>query len=127
MSERKKIKPGELVVIRMTQQERTLLVDHTLVDPEYPRRLRPEPDGKGLVAEYTLDDLEELLGSSQPRPVIRRTRGSARSWMRSTEGCANSSDPTTTGAGMTAAPDGPPLLGSPQTMLRRCSGVERGG
>ena len=31
-------------------------------DPDYAERLLPVPGGKGLAAEYTLDDLEDMLG-----------------------------------------------------------------
>jgi hypothetical protein len=43
-------------------RDRELLLEYTLEDPEYAGRLRPAPTGKGLVGEYTLDDLEDILG-----------------------------------------------------------------
>ncbi len=57
-----KIKPDEAVRVELSERDRTLLVDHTLADPEYASRLRPAPKGRQLVAEYTLDDLEDILG-----------------------------------------------------------------
>mgnify|MGYP006278236353 CR=1 FL=1 len=59
---RRKIQPGEKVTVRMTVRDRELLLDHTFVDSEYPERLRPSPSGKGLIGEYTVDDLEDILG-----------------------------------------------------------------
>ena len=59
---RRKIRPDEKVPVRMTKRDRDLLLEHTFADPEYAERLRPAPSGKGLVAEYTLDDLEDILG-----------------------------------------------------------------
>lgn len=59
---RRKIQPDEKVMVRMTTRDRELLLEHTLGDPEYAERLRPASTGKGLVGEYTLDDLEDILG-----------------------------------------------------------------
>jgi hypothetical protein len=59
---RRKIQPDEKITVRITTRDRDLLLEHTLGDPEYAERLRPAPTGKGLVGEYTLDDLEDILG-----------------------------------------------------------------
>jgi len=59
---RRKIQADEKVTVRMTARDRTLLLDHTLGDPEYAGRLRPAPSGRGLVGDYSLDDLEDILG-----------------------------------------------------------------
>jgi hypothetical protein len=59
---RKKIEPGEKVPVRMTVRDRELLLEYTLGDLEYADRLRPDSTGKGLIGEYTLDDLEDILG-----------------------------------------------------------------
>jgi hypothetical protein len=62
MSRRKRIQPDEKVTVRMSARDRALLLEYTLGDPEYAERLRPDPSGRGLVGEYTLDDLEDILG-----------------------------------------------------------------
>ena len=59
---RRKIQPDEKITIRMRKLDRELLLNHTLGDPEYADRLRAAPNGRGLVGEYTLDDLEDMLG-----------------------------------------------------------------
>jgi hypothetical protein len=38
------------------------LLEHTVADPDYTERLRPASGGQGLAGEYTLDDLEDMLG-----------------------------------------------------------------
>ncbi len=59
---RRKIHPDERIAVRMTARDRSLLLDHTFGDPEYVKRLRPASSGRGLVGDYTLDDLEDMLG-----------------------------------------------------------------
>jgi len=59
---RRKIQAGEKIAVRMTARDRTLLLDHAFSDPEYAERLRPAPSGRGLVGDYSLDDLEDILG-----------------------------------------------------------------
>ena len=59
---RRKIHPDEKIAVRMTARDRSLLLDHTLGDPDYSKRLQPASSGGGLVGEYTLDDLEDMLG-----------------------------------------------------------------
>ena len=59
---RPKIQPDDKVTVRMTASDRELLLEYTLGDPEYVERLRPAPTGKGFVGNYTLDDLEDILG-----------------------------------------------------------------
>ena len=46
----------------MSERDRRLLEDLVAADPEYASRLRPVPGKSHLVGEYTLDDLEDLLG-----------------------------------------------------------------
>ena len=46
----------------MTPRERELLLEYTLGDPEYVERLRPSSSSEGFVGDYTLDDLEDILG-----------------------------------------------------------------
>ena len=59
---RRKIQPDAKITVRMTVRDRALLLEHTFGDPEYAERLRPAASGRGLVGEYTLDDLEDILG-----------------------------------------------------------------
>lgn len=59
---RRKIAADERVEVRMSLRDRELLLEHTFVDPEYAQRLRAVPGKSGLVAGYTLDDLEDILG-----------------------------------------------------------------
>ncbi|MCO5296328.1 MAG: hypothetical protein M9921_05665 [Fimbriimonadaceae bacterium] len=59
---RTRITPETQVPVPMTERDRTLLLDHTLAEPEYAMRLLPEADGNGLVGKFTLDDLEDLIG-----------------------------------------------------------------
>jgi hypothetical protein len=56
------IAPGTRVEVRMSLADRDLIAEHSLGDTGYVDRLRPAPDGEELVGEYTLDDLEDLLG-----------------------------------------------------------------
>lgn len=59
---RRRIKPGEQVTIRISQHDQQLIQDLLAVDPEYAARLREVPGKSHLVGEYTLDDLEDILG-----------------------------------------------------------------
>ena len=59
---RRKIQADEKVTVRMTMRDRELLTEYSLGDPEYAERLHPAETGKGLLGEYTLDDLEDMLG-----------------------------------------------------------------
>lgn len=52
---RKRIKPGQLVDVRLTPQERDLILDRTLVDSEMEGRLRSATSrGSSLVVQLTL-------------------------------------------------------------------------
>jgi hypothetical protein len=60
---RKRIKPGQLVDVRLTRQERELILDRTFIDAELEARLRAAtPQGSRLVAQLTLDDIDDLAG-----------------------------------------------------------------
>jgi hypothetical protein len=59
---RKKIEPGTKVKVRFSLRDRQLLVEHTFADSEYAERLQDASAGKGLIGEFTLDDLEDILG-----------------------------------------------------------------
>lgn len=59
---RRAIQPDEKITIRITEGERALMLEHTFGDPEYAERLRPAAKGNGFVGEYTLDELEDILG-----------------------------------------------------------------
>lgn len=58
---RKGIGVGDQIAVRFTTRDRKLLEDVDL-DPEYLERLRPIPGSTDQVGEYTLDDLEDILG-----------------------------------------------------------------
>ncbi len=60
--DRRKIQPDEKITVHMSARDQELLLEHTMGDPDYAERLLPAPGGKGLAAEYTLDDLEDMLG-----------------------------------------------------------------
>jgi hypothetical protein len=60
---RKQIKPGQFVDVGLTPQERDLILERTLVDPEMGGRLRDAtPRGATLVVQLTLDDVDDLAG-----------------------------------------------------------------
>ena len=58
----REIGPNDRVSIHLTAQDRELLVEHTFVDPQYVEHLRADSTGRGFVGDYTLDDLEDLIG-----------------------------------------------------------------
>jgi hypothetical protein len=56
---RKRIKPGQFVGVRLTTQERDLILERTFIDDEMGARLRgAAPHGSRLVVQLTLDDIE---------------------------------------------------------------------
>ena len=58
-----RIEPGTKVPVRLTHEQRDLILDHTLAGRDLTDRLRvAEADGKRIVVQYDLDDLDELLG-----------------------------------------------------------------
>lgn len=60
---RKKIQPGEAVEVGFSIRERTLVLDHTLAGPDVTERFKiADVRGNKLVAKFTLDDLDELIG-----------------------------------------------------------------
>jgi len=60
---RKQIKPGQLVDVRLTRQERDLILERTLIDDEMEGHLRgATPRGSNLVVHLTLDDVDDLAG-----------------------------------------------------------------
>lgn len=59
---RQKIKPEEKIDVRLTARDKQLLLEHTLGDPEYAKRLELIPGSTDLIGQYTLDDLEDLIG-----------------------------------------------------------------
>jgi repressor LexA len=59
----KRIKPGQLVDVRLAPQERDLILERTLLDDEMEGRLRgATPRGSSLVVQLTLDDVDDLAG-----------------------------------------------------------------
>lgn len=64
MAREKKIEPDQPVEVLFTPRERDLILEHTFADGELTDRLRAlEVKGTKLVAKYSLEDLDELLGS----------------------------------------------------------------
>jgi hypothetical protein len=61
VTERKRIAEGTPVAVRLTVRDRELL-DELVLDPEYLQRLRPIEGSTEVVGDYTLDDLEDILG-----------------------------------------------------------------
>lgn len=60
---RKKIRYGEPMEVPFTQRERSLILEHTFAGPNLTDRLRiASTQGTKLLAKFTLDDLDELLG-----------------------------------------------------------------
>ncbi len=60
---RKKIEPGRPVEVVMTIEERQLITDETHAGPDLTKRLTAaELKGKNLSVQYTLDELDALLG-----------------------------------------------------------------
>jgi hypothetical protein len=63
MRMRKKIPYGQPIDVVFTDRERVLISEHTFADPELTSPLEAaELRGKKLIAKYTLDDLDALLG-----------------------------------------------------------------
>ena len=60
--DRKRILPGQRIALQLTARDCELLLEETDVDPEHTQRLRPEPGGSGFAGEFTVDDLEDMLG-----------------------------------------------------------------
>lgn len=76
---RRRIKPGQLVDVRLTPRERDLILDRTFIDDEMAGRLRgATPRGSNLVVRLTLDDVDDLAGhvaaeaNHCPEPRVRR-------------------------------------------------------
>jgi hypothetical protein len=63
MRTRKKIPYGQPIDVVFTDRERVLISEHTFADPELTSPLdAAERRGTKLIAKYTLDDLDALLG-----------------------------------------------------------------
>lgn len=60
---RKKVMPSSgKIRIAFTVRQRDLLLNHTLADDSYAKRLRPRESSSKLVGEYSIGDLEDMLG-----------------------------------------------------------------
>ncbi|MDA0337015.1 MAG: hypothetical protein O2782_17760 [bacterium] len=62
MVKRKRIDEGEQIQVKMIVQDRELIREHTTADSDYADRLQEVPGRRDLSGEYTLEDLEDLLG-----------------------------------------------------------------
>jgi repressor LexA len=59
----KRIKPGQFVDVRLTTQERDLILERTFIDDEMGAHLRAAAArGSHLVVQLTLDDIDDLAG-----------------------------------------------------------------
>ena len=57
------IQPGERIAVRLSPEQRDLILDHTFIDRELQQQLSvAEADGASIVVRLTLDDLDDLLG-----------------------------------------------------------------
>ena len=59
---KKRIKPDEKVVLRLTQRQCGLIIDKTFAPSELTGRLRLGIVGKKPVYRFTLGELDELMG-----------------------------------------------------------------
>lgn len=60
---RRRIKPGELVDVKLTAKERDLILERTFIDGEMEERLRvATPRGSNLVVRLMLGDIDDLAG-----------------------------------------------------------------
>ncbi len=59
---RKKIAPNTKIEIRLSARDRELISEHTFADPEFIECIREVPGKSYLIAPYTLDDLDDVLG-----------------------------------------------------------------
>jgi hypothetical protein len=57
------VKPDETVRLELNQRERDLIISHTFADDSLTDRLRWTPPGRHPVFHFTLDDLDQLVGS----------------------------------------------------------------
>src|SRR3954447_7050491 len=61
MTGKRHIRPGEKLGLKLTEAQRSLLLDHHLLLPEeVERAIRSTPPGEPLM--FTLDDLDDLAG-----------------------------------------------------------------
>ena len=60
---RKKAMPASgKIRIAFTERQRDLLLDYTFADDSYAKRLRADKSSNKLFGEYSLEDLEDMLG-----------------------------------------------------------------
>jgi hypothetical protein len=57
-----KIRQGQAVEIHISDAEKELLEEYTLIDPEYMDRLQSTGSGKAWTGRYTLGELEDIVG-----------------------------------------------------------------
>jgi len=63
MKRRKRVDVDERVPVRLTLDDRNLILDHTMAGSDLTQRLKvAELHGKRLVVGFTLSELEELYG-----------------------------------------------------------------
>ena len=59
---RKRIKPDEKIVLRLTARQRDLIINETFTPSELTGRLRLRVVGKKPSCRFTLGELDELMG-----------------------------------------------------------------
>ena len=63
MAKKKQIKSGEAVVLKLTQEQADLIVEHTLIDDDLLAIIHQSKLRDGIVSiRFTLDELEDLAG-----------------------------------------------------------------
>jgi len=62
MIPRKAMPASGKIKMAFTERQRDLLLNHTFADDSYAKRLRATDSSKKLFAEYSIGDLEDMLG-----------------------------------------------------------------
>ena len=98
------IQPGDRIAVRLSPEQRDLILDHAFIDRELQQQLRvAEADGASIVVRLTLDDLDDLLGhvaaEANHSEDARLGKRLERLWdrLRDVEG-AYTDDPSTIGS-----------------------------
>ncbi len=59
---RRKLMPGEKATIRITARDYALFQEYEFGDDEYVKRFKPALEGRDYIGEFSLNDLEDILG-----------------------------------------------------------------
>jgi hypothetical protein len=78
---RRRIEPGAKVPVAFTACERKLVIEHTFADLELVEALEAAPLAGGkYIAQYTLDELDELIGFVAAEANHAKTKTLEREW-----------------------------------------------